>query len=191
MMAAYMLDSCFLEKSRNTDIEATGYTEFTVFTSKKFGQKESVNLFIELVKFRQKSSPYNNETIWLSSTNLNPFIWWQSWPNSELQQLAIKILSIPTSSAAAERNFSTFGFIHNKIRNRLQNERVKKLVYIYGNLRLYKKGLKKNNRRNNDGNNNGDGNNNRDGGDDNNVNVDDDDEIFGLEVNITDLTNEG
>ena len=71
------------------------------------------------------------------------------------------------------------------------------MVYIYGNLRLYKKGLKKNNRRNNDGNNNGDGNNNsdgnnnRDGGDNNNVNVDDDDEIFGLEVNITDLTNEG
>ena len=65
------------------------------------------------------------------------------------------------------------------------------MVYIYGNLRLYKKGLKKNNWRNNDGNNNGDGNNNRDGGDDNNVNVDDDDEIFGLEVNITDLTNEG
>jgi len=53
-MAAYMLDLCFLEKSRNTDIEATGYTEFTVFTSKKFGQEESVNLFIELVKFVKK-----------------------------------------------------------------------------------------------------------------------------------------
>jgi len=36
-MAAYMLDLHFLEESRNTDIEATGYTEFTVFTSKKFG----------------------------------------------------------------------------------------------------------------------------------------------------------
>ena len=70
-------------------------------------------------------------------------MWWQSWPNSALQQLAIKILSIPTSSAAAERNFSTFGFIHNKVRNRLQNERVKKLVYIHGNLQLCKGGLNK------------------------------------------------
>ena len=43
-----------------------------------------MNLFIELVKFRQKSSPYDNETIWLLSTNLNSFIWWQSYPNSEL-----------------------------------------------------------------------------------------------------------
>ncbi|CAB4432166.1 unnamed protein product [Rhizophagus irregularis] len=127
MMAAYMLDPCFLEESKNTDIKATGYREFTEFTSKRFGQKESVIMFTELVKFRQKNLPYDNKTIWLSSTNLSPSVWWQSWPNSSLQQLAIKILSISTSSAAAERNFSTFGFIHNKICNRLQNERVKKL----------------------------------------------------------------
>ncbi len=117
MMATYMLDPCFLEESRNKNIEATGYTEFTKFTDKSFDQEKSAKLFIELVKFRQKISPYDNETIWISSSNLSPSIWWQSWPNSELQQLAIKILSIPTSSAAAERNFSTFGFIHNKIRN--------------------------------------------------------------------------
>ncbi|CAB5095217.1 unnamed protein product [Rhizophagus irregularis] len=139
MMAAYMLDPCFLEESKNTDIEATGYREFTEFTSKRFSQEESVIMFTELVKFRQKNSPYDNKMIWLSSTNLSPSVWWQSWPNSSLQQLAIKILSIPKSSAAAERNFFTFGFIHNKIRNRLQNERIKKLVYIYGNLQLYEK----------------------------------------------------
>jgi Protein of unknown function (DUF 659)/hAT family C-terminal dimerisation region len=135
MMAAYMLDPRFLEESK--DIEATGYNEFTAFTNKRYNQEKSVELFVELVKFRQKTSPYDNETIWMSSSNLNPFVWWQSWPNSELQQLAIKILLIPTSSAAAERNFSTFGFIHNKIRNRLHNDRVKKLVYIYGNLRIF------------------------------------------------------
>ncbi|GBC23527.2 zinc finger BED domain-containing protein 1-like [Rhizophagus irregularis DAOM 181602=DAOM 197198] len=117
MMAAYMLDSCFLEKSKNTDIETMGYREFTEFTSKRFGQEESVIIFTELVKFRQKNSPYDNKTIWLSLTNLNLSVWWQSWPNSSLQQLAIKILSIPTSFAVAERNFSTFGFIHNKICN--------------------------------------------------------------------------
>jgi hypothetical protein len=74
MIAAYMLDPCFLEESRNTDIEATGYREFTEFTSKRFGQEESVNMFTELVKFCQKNLPYNNETIWLSSTNLNPSV---------------------------------------------------------------------------------------------------------------------
>jgi hypothetical protein len=34
------------------------------------------------------------------------------------------------SAAASECNFSTFGFIHSKLRNRLGAEKVKKLVYI-------------------------------------------------------------
>jgi hypothetical protein len=34
-----------------------------------------------------------------------------------------------TSSAASERNFSTFGFIHSKMRNSLAAEKVQKLVF--------------------------------------------------------------
>ncbi|GBC05804.1 hypothetical protein RclHR1_06430005 [Rhizophagus clarus] len=193
MMAAYMLDPRFLEESEDADIEAIGYAEFTEFTNRRFGQEESVKLFAELVVFRQKNSPYDNETIWLSSSVLSPSIWWQSWPKSELQQLAIKILSIPTSSAAAERNFSTFGFIHNKICNRLQNDRVKKLVFIYGNLWMHKRGLKlKKNKfihdqRKIDNNDNGNdiGNNSNDHVD--NDNDSDDDRFIGLELNITDI----
>jgi hypothetical protein len=135
MAIAYMLDPIFLEESR--DIEAAGYNEFTSYTNSKFSHEDSVELFVELVKFRNKNSPYDNDIIWKSATILNSSMWWKSWPNSKLQQIAIRILSIPTSSAAAERNFSTFGFIHNKIRNRLHNNRVKKLVYIYANLRIH------------------------------------------------------
>ena len=57
---------------------------------------------------------------------------WQSdasyWPN--LQKIALKVFSMPRSSAASERNFSTFGFIHSKLRNRLSEEKLEKLVYI-------------------------------------------------------------
>lgn len=35
-----------------------------------------------------------------------------SWP--DLQQIAVKVFSMATSSAASERNFSTFGFLHQK-----------------------------------------------------------------------------
>ncbi|GBC53499.1 hypothetical protein GLOIN_2v1790098 [Rhizophagus irregularis DAOM 181602=DAOM 197198] len=115
-MATYMLDPYFLEESKITNIKITEYKEFTEFTSKRFSQEESVIIFTEL---------------------------WQSWSNSNIQQLAIKILSISTSSATTKRNFSMFRFIHNKICNQLQNESVKKLVYIYKNLQLYKKGLKR------------------------------------------------
>ena len=53
------------------------------------------------------------------------------WPL--LQNLAIRVFSMATSAAASERNFSTFGFIHSELRNRLSPEKVKKLVYIKTN----------------------------------------------------------
>ncbi|CAG8794491.1 20811_t:CDS:2, partial [Dentiscutata erythropus] len=70
-MVAYMLDPRFLE-TNNPSEEAMGYSEFTTFTKEKFGQDESVTLFIELVKFRKKTSPYNNEVIWNSATSFTP-----------------------------------------------------------------------------------------------------------------------
>lgn len=61
--------------------------------------------------------------------------WWiadgTDWPL--LQNLAIRVFSMAASAAASERNFSTFGFIHSKLCNRLSPEKVKKLVYIKTN----------------------------------------------------------
>ena len=53
-----------------------------------------------------------------------------------LSDIAIRILSIPATSAASERNWSTFGFIHSKLRNRLHEKRVEKIVYLFWNLRI-------------------------------------------------------
>jgi hypothetical protein len=38
-----------------------------------------------------------------------------------------------TSVAVKRRNFSTFGFIHSKLRNKLSEESVRELVYIKTN----------------------------------------------------------
>ncbi len=46
------------------------------------------------------------------------------------------MLSIPATSAASERNWSTFGFIHNKLHNRMLNQRVEKCVYLYWNMKI-------------------------------------------------------
>ena len=43
------------------------------------------------------------------------------------------MFSKSASSAASERNFSTFGFIHSKHRNCLTDESVEKLVFIKTN----------------------------------------------------------
>jgi hypothetical protein len=39
-----------------------------------------------------------------------------------------------TSSAASERNFSTIGFIHSKLRNSLSAKTIEKLVFIESNM---------------------------------------------------------
>ena len=41
-----------------------------------------------------------------------------------------------SSSSAAERNWSTYDFIHSKTRNRLTEKRATDLVYAHSNLRI-------------------------------------------------------
>jgi hypothetical protein len=71
-------------------------------------------------------------------TRLSPINWWNfhggEIPN--IQKLAIKILSQVASSSSAERNWSTYGFIHSLKRNRLGSKKAEELVYVHSNLRL-------------------------------------------------------
>ena len=53
-----------------------------------------------------------------------------------LSKVALRVLGTPTSSAASERFWSIFAFIHSKNRNRLSVERADKLVFIYCNAGL-------------------------------------------------------
>ena len=46
-----------------------------------------------------------------------------------------KINVCPPSSAGLERLFSSFGLVHTKLRNRLGNERVARLVKVYASIR--------------------------------------------------------
>ena len=48
-------------------------------------------------------------------------------------------LDTPTVASTAERNWSVFGFVHSKSRNRLYGHKVENLVYIYQNMRLLRK----------------------------------------------------
>lgn len=63
----------------------------------------------------------------------NPIIFWSSAESHhpELSSLALKLLKIPSSTAALERLFSQWKYVHNKIRNRLSVETSTKLIYIY------------------------------------------------------------
>jgi hypothetical protein len=53
------------------------------------------------------------------------------------KKIAIKLFTMATLSVAFERNFSTRGFIHSKLRNALATKIMKKLVFIKSNLSMF------------------------------------------------------
>ena len=103
----------------------------------KVGKNFSI-IWAQLLHYRAKSGVFSPSDIWEDAQLVDGVTWWKCHgtiaPN--LQQLAITLLSIPTSSAVSERCWSVMGNIHSDSRNRLTDDKVEKLVYIYFNERM-------------------------------------------------------
>jgi hypothetical protein len=71
----------------------------------------------------------------MMSGSTNPYGFWVS--NAEkfpiVSQVAKRVFSLVTTSAASERGFSGEGFVHSKLRNRLKSETVSKLMFVRTN----------------------------------------------------------
>ena len=70
------------------------------------------------------------------TSTMHPVKWWKMVSKSCVMPLGfvdyvVSLHSACASSASIERIFSTFGFIHDKIRNRLGVEKAAKLVFCY------------------------------------------------------------
>jgi hypothetical protein len=101
-------------------------------------------IFDEIKKYRiqalndKKSNNFNYRRL---RDSLSPLEYWQTegeyWPL--LQPIALRLFSMVASSASSERNFSTFGFIHQKLRNSLEPHKVMQLVYIKTNYPIVSK----------------------------------------------------
>ena len=95
----------------------------------------------ELLNFMLDSLPIPKTLVHESViSKTKPKVWWSSIErsnsvNKTLCQLAMKLLSMPSSSASLERVFSTFGVIQTKLRNRLGQQKAAKLVFCYRFLR--------------------------------------------------------
>ena len=72
---------------------------------------------------------------------MSPLMWWQTfcYDNATLRECALRVCSVVSVASSAERNWSIFGFIHSKARNRLYAGKAEKLVYIYNNMRMLRK----------------------------------------------------
>lgn len=66
----------------------------------------------------------------------SPFAFWNmaQFKHPKLAELAEKLLNMLAATAEIERLFSNWAYVHSLLRNRLKNERSKKLVHIYYHL---------------------------------------------------------
>jgi len=101
-------------------------------------REEALRVWVELKDMWDREGLWAADLEWDAySEYSDPARWWRGQRCSKaFKDLAIYALSINPTSGAAERNWSTHGFLHSKARNRLDNERVEKLVYVFTNLRI-------------------------------------------------------
>ena len=113
--------------------------ELIIKLSKKFGvNKEDV--MIELTEYNGESGIFAKDYIRKSSMLVKPIEWWKgSFKNFPLSKIAVGIPGLPCTSTATERSFNTYSWIHNAKRNRLNNVRAGKIVYISHNLKCCSK----------------------------------------------------
>lgn len=92
----------------------------------------------QLNQFVMKKGLFALPQVQLDAVTMSPIDWWFSYGGEtpELAEVAKKVLSQPISSSSAERNWSTYSFIHSVKRNRLNTKTADKLVYIHANIRL-------------------------------------------------------
>ena len=76
-------------------------------------------------------------TVYSSAATLEAVQWWLEYGNDmlTLQEIAIKVMTMPPTASAGERNWSAWKHIWSNARNRLHVDRVAMLVYIYFNQR--------------------------------------------------------
>lgn len=92
----------------------------------------------QLNQFVMQKGLFGLPQVQLDAVTMSPIDWWFNYgaKTPELAEVAKKVLSQPISSSSAERNWSTYSFIHSVKRNRLNAKTADKLVYIHANIRL-------------------------------------------------------
>ena len=82
-----------------------------------------------------KAAPFPGSYFSTEAISISPLTWGQgaavSGVDPAFADLVQRLTTSPASSASIEMVFSTFRFIHNKIRNRLGVQKASKLVFCY------------------------------------------------------------
>lgn len=135
MGLAYMLTPKHAAKGfyfEEDQIDFLGYAkEFALKHEPDEAEKVSDEMNTFVTKMSSLSAKREETTFAMSAKTYWNVIGRQQFPS--LFKIAKPIVEMICSSATSERTWSTFRFIHSRLRNRLTNERVNKLVFIYTN----------------------------------------------------------
>ncbi|KAJ9560251.1 hypothetical protein OSB04_005411 [Centaurea solstitialis] len=124
-------------KAPNQDVEVVR-SVMDAFARIAENDEEFKLLRDQFARFHTKKGIYSKVATQADSVTMDAIDWWSSYgaETPELAEVAKKVLSQPISSSSAERNWSTYSYIHNVKRNRLNSKRADKLVFIHSNIRL-------------------------------------------------------
>jgi len=134
VMVAYKLDPQYCGET----LDATQWDRFLEQEIIRMTpENERDAIIMEYSEYVGKLGGFSDDHLW-GNLITKPINWWKLVARRYpiLSKIALKVLSIPATSAASERNWSAFGFIHNKLRNRMLDQRVEKCVYLYWNMKI-------------------------------------------------------
>lgn len=125
-----LLDACQLLDAMSFVCECAEHMDLNVIKVRE-----------NLADYRDKEGLWARKFLWEGfedkKNKISPLLWWRTLRGTcELADVAIRILGAPVTSAATERTFSSFAWIHSKKRNRLSSERAAKLTYLSYNWKL-------------------------------------------------------
>lgn len=133
--AANLLDPRFTGR-RLSEEAVIDACEYICKLSTRYNVSEG-DVLADIANYRAKGGLWSKEFVWKSAQEVSQVVWWKGICSSRpLSKAAIDILSLPATSAACERSFSTYGNVHTARRNRLGNKTAMKLVYIAQNLKF-------------------------------------------------------
>lgn len=133
--AANLLDPRFTG-NRLSEEAVIDACEYICKLSTRYNVSEG-DVLADIANYRAKGGLWSKEFVWKSAQEVSQVVWWKGICSSRpLSKAAIDILSLPATSAACERSFSTYGNVHTARRNRLGNKTAMKLVYIAQNLKF-------------------------------------------------------
>jgi hypothetical protein len=134
--AAHVLNPRYQGDPHHTDVSI--WKDFLDVTERLLGAEASPKAMQQYHLYRKQQGFFGMPIALNQREATDPCDWWASYGagTPELQELAMKVCSQPSSASSSEQNWSQYDYVHNKRRNRLKSDRANMLVFIYSSLRI-------------------------------------------------------